>query len=186
MLPFILAACLIAKIKRYRLAPIWRDISLYPIFAVECAYWLFQIFAFAGDYRFVPYAAYLQSAFLLSLLFPVLRHRLYVQAIIGTGMTLTGTALNRLVISANGGRMPVYPTLSRITGYFDPTALKEGFDTVHTLMNGSTPLRFLGDYIDVGFSIMSPGDLLIHGFSAIIFYAAIKDLNKQKSEADII
>lgn len=184
MLPFLLAACLIAKIRRYRLAPIWRDLSLYPIYAVECAYWTLQGFAFAGDYRFVPYAAYLQMAFLLSLVFPILRHRLYVRAIVGTGMTLLGTALNKLVMAANGGKMPVYPTLSRLTGYFDPAALEGGFDSVHALMGGNTALRFLGDYIDIGFSIMSPGDLLIHGFSAIIFYGAIKSLNEKKNEAD--
>lgn len=185
MLLFLLSACLIAKIRRYRLTPIWRDYSLYPLFIVECAYWIFQVFTFAGDHRFVPYAAYLQSAYLLSLVFPILRHRLYVRAIVGTGMTLAGTGMNRLVIAANGGKMPVYPTLSTHTGYFDPGALAGGFDSAHALMNGNTALRFLGDYIDVGFSIMSPGDLLIHGFSAIIFYGAIKSLNKQKSEAGL-
>lgn len=184
MLPFLLVACLIAKIRRYRFAPIWRDFSLYPMFAVECAYWVLQGFAFAGDYRFVPYASYLQSAFLLSLVVPILRHRLYVRAIVGTGLTLIGTVMNRLVIAANGGKMPVYPTLSRLTGYFDLGALESGFDSVHTMMDSNTALRVLGDYIDVGFSIMSPGDLLIHGFSAIIFYGAIKSLNENKSEAD--
>jgi hypothetical protein len=184
MLLFLLAACLIAKIRRYRIAPVWRDYSLYPLYAVECAYWVFQGFAFAGDLRFVAYSQYLQKAVLLSLVFPILRHRLYARAIVGTGMTLLGTAMNRLVIAANGGRMPVYPTLSRLTGYFDPGALESGFDSAHALMNGNTPLRLLGDYIDVGFSIMSPGDLLIHGFSAVVFYGAIKSLNKCKSEAD--
>jgi hypothetical protein len=184
MLLFLLSACLIAKIRHYRIAPVWRDFSLYPLFGVECAYWVFQAFAFAGDYRFVPFASYLQSAFLLSLLFPILRHRLYARALVGTGMTLAGTALNRLVISANGGKMPVYPTLSRLTGYFDPGALQAGFDSAHALLNGNTALGFLGDYIDVGFSIMSPGDLLIHGFTAVVFYGAIRSLNNRKGKAD--
>lgn len=142
-----------------------------------------QGFAFSGDLRFLPYASWLQRAFLASLLFPILQHRLYQRAIIGTGMTLLGTAMNRLVLEANGGKMPVYPTFSRLTGYFDPSALTGGFDSLHILMDKSTPLKFLGDYIDVGFSIMSPGDLLIHGFSAVVLYGAIKSLNENKSEA---
>lgn len=184
MLPFLLASCLIAKIRRYRISPIWRDRSLYPMFAVECAYWVLQVLAFTGDFRFVRFAAHLQSAYLLSLLFPILRHRLYVRALVGTGMTLLGTLTNRLVIAANGGKMPVYPTLSRLTGYFDPSALQGGFDSVHALMDENTALKLLGDYIDIGFSIMSPGDLFIHSFSALIFYGAIKSLNIYKSEAE--
>lgn len=184
MILFLLAACAVAKARRLRIAPIWRDVSLYPLFAVECCYWVLQILAFRGDFRFVAYAAHLQSAFLLSLLFPILRHRLYVRALVGTGMTLAGTLMNRLALAANGGKMPVYPSLSRLTGYFDPSALTGGFDAVHMLMDERTALKFLGDYIDVGFSIMSPGDLLIHSFSAVILYGAIKSLNKKTSEAD--
>ncbi len=178
MILFILLACLIAKLNKHRVAPVFRDASLFPFFAVECAYWVFQGFTFSGDYRFLPYSGYLQSAFIVSMLFPILRHKLYARAISGTGMVAAGTILNRLVMNANGGRMPVYPTLTRLTGYFDPGALSGGLDAVHLQMGSDTALNFLGDYIDVGFSIMSPGDLLIHGFTAVIFYGVIKSLNR--------
>ena len=181
MILFILLACLTAKLKRYRVAPILKDASLYPFFAVECVYWLFQGFAFSGDYRFLPYSGLLQSAFTLSMLFPILRHKLYARAIFGAGMVGAGTVLNRLVMGANGGRMPVYPTLSRLTGYYNPGALSGGFDAIHLPMDANTPLGFLGDYIDVGFSIMSPGDLLIHGFIAVILFGAIKSLNSRRT-----
>ena len=176
MILFILLACLIAKLNKHRVAPVLRDVSLYPFFAVECAYWVFQGFAFSGDYRFLPYSRILQSAYIVSMLFPILRHKLYARAITGVMMVAAGTALNRLVMSANGGRMPVYPTLSKLTGYFDPQALSGGHDAVHIPMGADTALNFLGDIIDVGFSIMSPGDLLIQGFSAVIFYGVIKSL----------
>lgn len=181
MILFILLALVIARRNKYRVAPVFRDASLYPFFAVECVYWVFQGFAFSGDFRFLPYSGYLQSAFIASMLFPILRHRLYARAIFGVGMVAAGTVLNRLVMNANGGRMPVYPTLSRLTGYFDPKALSGGFDAVHLPMGADTALNFLGDYIDVGYSVMSPGDLLIHGFTAVIVYGVIKTLNKRSS-----
>jgi hypothetical protein len=184
MILFILLACMIAKINKYRVAPVFKDASLYPFFAVECVYWVFQGFAFSGNYMFLPYSGYLQSAYTVSMLFPILRHRLYARAIAGAGMVITGTVLNRLVISANGGRMPVLPTLSKLTGYFNPGALMEGLDAVHMRMGADTALNFLGDTIDVGFSIMSPGDLLIHGFTAVIVYGVMKTLNKSSSEGD--
>jgi hypothetical protein len=180
MIVFILLGCAAAKMRGYRCSPMWRDVSLYPLFAMECAYWFVQVCAFAGNYSFLPYAGHLQSAFLLSMLFPILKHRLHARAIVGTGMVLAGTALNKLVIAANGGKMPVYATLSRLTGYYNPNALAQGFDTAHTIGGANTALRFLGDYIDVGFSIMSPGDVLIHGFIAVIVYGAIKSMNKQE------
>ena len=179
MILFLLFACAIAKLNKYRVAPVFRDASLYPFFVVECAYWVLQGFAFSGDFRFLPYSAYLQSAYIASMLFPILRHRLYARAITGAGMVGLGTILNRLVMSANGGRMPVLPTLSRLTGYFNPASLQQGLDAVHIHMGADTALNFLGDYIDVGFSIMSPGDLLIHGFTAVILYGVIKTLNER-------
>jgi hypothetical protein len=184
MILFMLVACAIAKINRYRIKPIWKDASLYPFFAVECVYWVFQVCAFAGNYMFLPYAGFLQSAFIISMLFPILRHRLYAKAIVGTGMVFAGSLLNKLVMNYNGGRMPVWPTLSKFTGYFNPQALTNGFDALHTLMGGNSALNFLGDYIDVGYSIMSPGDLLIHGFTTVIIYGVIKNLNKSSSGGD--
>lgn len=184
MILFVLVAFAVAKMRRYRIAPIWKDLSLYPFFSIECVYWIFQGCAFAGNYMFLPYSRYLQSAYLLSMVFPILRHRLYGRAIVGIGMVAGGTALNRLVISANAGRMPVWPTLSRLTGYFNPQALTLGFDSTHILMGKDTALNFLGDFIDVGYSIMSPGDLLIHGFTAVIVYSAIRSLNKSKCGGD--
>jgi len=184
MILFVLLAFAVAKVRKYRIAPIWKDPSLYPLYAVECVYWVFQGFAFAGNYLFIPYSRYLQSAYFLSMVFPILRHKLYGRAIVGIGMVAVGTALNRLVISANAGRMPVWPTLSRITGYFDPQALTLGFDSTHALMDNGTALNFLGDFIDFGYSIMSPGDLLIHGFIAVIVYGIIKSLNESKCGGD--
>jgi hypothetical protein len=90
------------------------------------------------------------------------------------------------VINANGGKMPVYPTISKWiwfykTGQLDPGAI----DDLHILMDSSTKLPFLADYFDFGTCISSPGDLLVHSFASIIIYYTIKavcdrDLSKVK------
>ena len=178
MLLFMAAACVAAKIKGFRLRLLFCDTAIYPLLAVECVYWVFQGMIFRGNYSLISYSRWLQAAYLLSLLFPILRHRLYGQAVAGCAMALGGTALNRLAMAQNGGQMPVYPTLSRLTGYFTEESLSASGDAAHCLMHEGTRLKFLCDYIDVGVSIMSPGDILIHGFVAVVLYAAIAALNR--------
>jgi len=87
--------------------------------------------------------------------------------------------MNRAVMNANNGQMPVYPTLSKLTGYFSPGAIELAGDARHCMMSSVTKLKYLGDYIDVGFSIMSPGDILIHLFVTIILLGLINEFNRR-------
>lgn len=178
MLLFIIVACFLAKLRGYRLRPMLSEWSLYPLAFVEILFWVAQICAWNGIYHFVPYASRIQSAFIVALLFPIFRFRLYRTACAGAGMTLLGSLLNRWVMNANGGRMPVLPTLSRWTGYYREGAMEVASDGLHMLMSDQTRLNWLADWIDVGFSIMSIGDLLIHGFVLIVVYQAIRALNR--------
>lgn len=178
MLLFIILAILLAKMQKKKIGGILPDISLLPLWICEIIFWVFQICAWTGDYRFVPYAAMLQTAYILSLIWPILRFRLYIQAMCGATMVAVGSLLNRLVMHANAGQMPVYSTLSRLTGYFRIGAIEASGDARHVLMSASTHLNFLGDFIDIGFSIMSLGDLLIHGFVTLIVYSVITKLNE--------
>ena len=75
--------------------------------------------------------------------------------------------------------MPVYPTLSKITGYYKEGMLEQGLDNLHIMLTSETKLNILADYIDVGWSIMSIGDLLIHSFTSIIIYSAVVAINTQ-------
>jgi len=77
-------------------------------------------------------------------------------------------------MSQNGGKMPVYATLSKLTGYFDESTLGT-VDQVHILGNEATKYKILTDYIDVGYSILSIGDILIHAFIVMVVYSAIKE-----------
>jgi hypothetical protein len=180
MLLFILMAIVIAKIKKYKILCIFRYFDLYPLFLVELLYWFFQVNVYFENYTYVRFASQIQIAYILVLLVPILRRRLYRQALFGSGMVAVGSILNRIVISANQGKMPVYPTLSYLTGYYKSGVLGQGVDSLHILMSGSTKLNVLGDFIDTGFSIMSVGDLLIHTFIAIVVFYTIKRLNSDR------
>lgn len=177
MLISILLAFIIAKIKRYHLKPLFRAYALFPFFLVEIVYWILQITIFTGHYSVIQYADYLKSAYFLALLIPILVYKLFAPALIGSASVLIGTGLNKLVIISNGGKMPVYPTLSLFTGYFSKAPLS-AIDTLHCMGTDTTKLKFLCDYIDIGWSILSIGDLFIHAFAVIIMYYSIKAINR--------
>lgn len=185
MILFFLMACLLARARGCRIASALRESSLIPLYLVELLFWFAQVSAWCGWYAFIPYASALQTMYILAMLFPIFRFGLYKSAVAGCSMVLIGTVMNRIVMEANGGKMPVYPTLSRLTRYYRPGALEASGDAVHCLMNESTKLPLLGDWIDVGFSIMSPGDLLIHGFVFIVVYHTLLKLNRGKSSCSV-
>lgn len=177
MILFILLAILIAAAKGYRVTVLFREISLLPMLIEEIIFWYFQVCAWCGDYRYVPYAIYLQTCNILVLVWPILKFKLYPQAICGSVSTAFGSILNRIVMNANGGAMPIRPIFSRTTLYYKDGAIEAANDVRHILMSPETKFNFLADYIDVGFSIMSLGDLFIHGFTTLVVYNVIKKLN---------
>ncbi|MFA6948122.1 MAG: DUF5317 family protein [Eubacteriales bacterium] len=179
MLLFIVAALCVLLLKHYKVNMLPRLYALYPLFACEAVYIFFQINAIAGNLYFVRFASYLQTAFIAVLLLPVMLYKLYKPAVAGAALTVAGTLLNKLCIAANGGHMPVYPTLSRLTGYFRPETLGGTVDSLHILMTAQTKLNFLADYIDIGWSILSVGDILIHSFCAVIVYYSVKAAQRQ-------
>ena len=70
--------------------------------------------------------------------------------------------------------MPVYPTVSKWIGYYQEGQLDGSIDQLHILLDKSSKLPFLADYIDLGLCILSPGDLLIHAFASVILYYTVK------------
>lgn len=177
MLLFIIVIpILLAYFKKYNCKNIFKAIDLYPLFIVELIHCFFQINALFGNYSFVIYAKYIQYAFNIALLVPIIYRKLYYPAIIGSMCVFVGSILNKIVIAANFGKMPVLPTLSKMTGFCEENMLLQGIDGLHILMDSTTSLNFLGDYIDLGFCIMSIGDLFIHSFISIIVFYTIRNL----------
>lgn len=79
--------------------------------------------------------------------------------------------------------MPVYPTLSKITGYYKAGAFEKVND-IHILLGGSSKLWYLSDIFDLGYSVLSIGDILIRIFVVIIIYSSIKKLNNNSVVGD--
>lgn len=182
MILFILLAMIAAKIRGYRVTVLLREASLIPVWAVEIIFWILQACIWMQDYRFVGYAGYLQTASILALLWPILKFKLYPQSIAGAILVGGGSMMNRIVMRANGGKMPVIPSFSGFTRYYREGALEASADVRHIMMSEATKLNFLADYIDVGFSVISPGDVLVHLFTSIVIYCVIAKCNRKQQE----
>ncbi|HNW85370.1 MAG TPA: DUF5317 family protein [Candidatus Limiplasma sp.] len=170
--------CLLARLKKLRLRYLWRTWTFYPVLAVQVMLVVFQASVFFRQYVFVPFVPYLEMSVIFSFFFAMVAYKLYSPAILGSASIVAGTFLNKLVIAQNGGHMPVMPTLSYLTGYLTPAMLST-VDSLHTLAGPNAKLLFLADYIDYGYSILSPGDVLIHLYACVMFYALIRAVNKQ-------
>jgi hypothetical protein len=174
----IIVVFLMAKMKRLRLNYLFRTWTFYPVLLTQCALVVFQASIFWRDFTFTRYVPYAEPAVILSFLFAVVAFRLYKPAIFGAAFIAAGTILNRLAIAQNAGKMPVFPSLSYLTGYVTP-GLVGTADTLHVLGGAGTRLKFLTDYIDYGYCILSPGDVLIHLFVCVMLYSLIKAVNLQ-------
>jgi len=177
MIETIILAIIFAKAKGYKLKPLFKDWAIYPILAFELIYALLGIGIFLGNYDFVKYVGVFKVLYLSSYLVLIIKHRRYTSAIIGSVFIFLGSACNNIAIAANCGKMSVFPTLSYITGY-----VKQGHfvkaDDLHVLGNSATKLKFLTDFIDTGYCIMSIGDVFIRAFAFIIIFSTIKEINK--------
>lgn len=175
----ILLAIICAKIKGYKINLILKDWSLYPLATAEIIYIFLQINIFAGNYEYIQYASIFKTLYLYTLIIPIITHKLYKPGLYGSALVIIGTMLNRFVMSQNGGKMPVFASLSKITGYFNETTINT-VDHIHVVGNEATKYKILTDFIDVGYSILSIGDILIHSFIFIIVYNVIKEVNTNR------
>jgi hypothetical protein len=177
----ILLATLCAKIKGYRLTPVIKAYALYPYAVVEVFYLFLQVNIFKGNYSYVQYSTIFKNVYFYTLIIPILVYKLYKPGFLGSFLIIIGTILNRFVISQNGGKMPVFASLSKITGYYSNTAILSA-DNLHIIGNNATKYKFLTDFIDIGCSILSIGDIFIHSFIFIIIYNVIKEINKSAED----
>jgi hypothetical protein len=177
MFIYILLAVLCAKFRGYRIMPVMKAYSLYPYVVIEVFYLFLQVNILIGNYNYVQFSSIINMVYLYTLLIPIVVYKLYKPGIYGSIFIIIGTILNKFVIRQNGGKMPVFASLSKITGYYDETAILT-VDNIHIIGNEMTKFKFLSDFIDIGFSILSIGDVLIHSFVFIVIYNVIKEVNQ--------
>lgn len=185
MLETILIAFLFAKIKKYEIKPLFKSWEIYPIIICEVIYIIGQVLIFSGNYDIIQFMQRLKPFYLCTYLLLIYKYDLYIYSIIGVGFMALGGILNDIAIKANGGFMPVYPTLSYLTGYVKPEAFILVND-IHVLGSSQTKLKFLTDYIDLGYSILSIGDVLIRVFVFIIVYNSIKKISYLRAKEEMI
>lgn len=177
MVETILLAILISKLRGYKIKPIFKSWVFYPMLIFTLFYVFLQINIFCGYYGYIKYSALFEKLYLFTFLFIIFKYRLYGAAIIGSISIFIGTTLNKVAMSFNGNKMPVFPTLSYITGYAKPDAFSKVKD-IHILGSEATKLKILTDYIDIGYGVLSIGDVFIRFFAFIIIYSSIKYINE--------
>ena len=177
----ILISLLVAKIKGYKLKLLFKQWDIYPVLAFSVMYLAIEMTIFRGNYSLIKYASIFKILYLCSFLTIIIKYQQFIAAFIGSGFMILGSILNNIAISANNGKMPVFPTLSYVTGYFKPDAFIKVND-IHALGNGATKIKYLTDIIDLGYCIMSIGDVLIRIFAFIIIFNTIKHINISNRE----
>ncbi len=175
-----IAAMILAKFKHYNLKYAFNSWTFYPVLLTQCILIFFQMSIFFGTYYFLQFVPIVEPIIIVSFLFAILAYQLYTPAIIGSVCIGIGSLLNKFVMAQNGGLMPVYPSLSYLTGYATPQSFQIA-DGVHILGSEVTRYKLLTDYIDFGYCILSPGDVFIHLFSFLMLYAIFKAAHQHYS-----
>ena len=178
----IIFALIFAKIRKYKIKPLFKIWQFYIILCLEAIYLIFLINFLMGNYSVVKYMDILNTLYLAAYLLLIIRFKLYKSALLGTVCILIGSLLNQLAINANGGKMPVFPRLSRLTGLVKEQPLNT-IDNLHILGSEATKLIILTDIIDIGYTVLSIGDIFIRIFVFIIIYNTVKYLNKNQELA---
>ncbi|MBU3105915.1 DUF5317 family protein [Clostridium gasigenes] len=177
MVETIIIALIVAKIKDYKIKPLFKTWAIYPVIFMELVSLVIQICIFNEYYEVIKYAGILKTIYLCSYLPLIFKYEQYISAIIGSIVMVVGGLLNNLAMHVNKGMMPVFPKLSYVTGY----ATVESFNKVndiHILGNSETKLKFLTDIFDIGYSILSLGDVFIRFYVFIIIFKSVKHINK--------
>lgn len=181
MIETILISFIFCKIKGFKLRPLFKNWSIYPVMVMELIYLIVQINIFRENYVVINYVGILKTLYLCSYLPLIFTYKQYIAAIIGSVFVIIGGILNDIAIWANNGYMPVFPTLSYFTGYAKPDAFNKVND-IHILGDSTTKLKPLTDIFDIGYSVLSIGDIFIRLYIFIIIYNVVKLLNKSKEE----
>lgn len=179
MLETIIISLIFCKIKKLKIKPLFKIWAIYPVVFMEIFYLFVQANIFSENYNLIMYTGVMKTLYLISYLPLIFTYKQYISAIIGSIFVVIGGILNDIAISANNGYMPVFPSLSYLTGYIKPDSFSK-IEDIHVLGDSSTKLKFLTDIFDIGYSVLSLGDIFIRGFVFIILYNTVKQINLTK------
>jgi len=184
LVEFIIGSFIYAKYrKKYKLKYIFKSWEIYPSILFALFYIYLEITIWQQNYYFLPYAQYIKTATLLSYIPLIIKWKLYEDEngfILTSPMVLAtlclglGSKLNKITMNVNENYMPSFPSNTYWTGY-----IKSNFiDGIHIIGNSHSHLIPLCNTIDIYYSILSWGDILVRLYVFIIIYNAIKISNK--------
>jgi hypothetical protein len=192
LIEFILGAFIYAKYKKYNLIPFFKSWVAWLPISFCLAYIFFEVSIWNEHYFILKYQQMFKIATLLGYIPLCVFYRLYENdnieyqhnqlkktltspMIIGSLFLLLGSTLNRIAIFFNNGYMMTFPSNSYWTGYIKPQLIDDG---LHKIGNAYTHIIPFCNQFDLGYSILSLGDILIRLFVFIILYNSIKQSNK--------
>lgn len=181
MLETIMISLIFCKVKGLKIKPLFKNWAIYPVMFMELIYIIMQVNIYLENYSVINYVGVLKTMYLCSYLPLIFKYNQYISAIIGAGFVIIGGMLNNIAISVNNGYMPVFPTVSYLTGYAKADSFSKVND-IHILGDSTTKLKILTDIIDVGYSVLSIGDVFIRVYVFIIIYNVVKLLNTTKEK----
>lgn len=176
MIETIIIAFIVSKLKGYDIKPLFKSWAFYPVIIMELLYWTGQVLIWSGHYEVINILTLSKSIYMCSYLFLILKYELYISAFWGAFFTIIGGILNDIAIKVNDGFMPVFPTISILIGHVAPGGINIAND-IHILGSTDTQLKILTDFIDLGYSVLSIGDVLIRVFMFLVVYNSIKKIN---------
>jgi len=171
----------------YNIKPILKRLSVYPVIFMSIFYIYLQYTIMNQNYYFLQYQHIIKNAILGSYMIlgldVLFRYETYKEYIVACCSLLCGFTLNKIVMSFNHGKMPIYPDVSYSTGYtqYDMIMNASKFNDFHVLGDHTTNLIFLSDIFDVGGSIWSVGDVFCRLFAFIIVYYSVKIINERQT-----
>lgn len=194
MVEFILGAFLYAKLKnKYKLKYIFKSWSIYPPLLFALFYIFLEYTMYIQWYYFIPYAQMIKTSTLLSYVPLIVAYKLYenndpkyinndflsvaTSPMVKSGICLLiGSICNRIALFFNNNYMPTYPSISYWTKYIKPDQLF--IDGIHIIGNPYSAAIPICNVLDIGFTVVSLGDLIIRFYVFLIVYHAIKNSNR--------
>lgn len=193
MIEFILGAFLYAKLKKkYKIIKILNHWTSWLPLAFVLFYVILEIMIFNENYFFLTYSYWFKIATLMSYIPLCIYYKLYESdnpkyqynelmkmmtspMIIATLFLTLGSTFNRIAMYFNGGYMMTYPSNSYWTGYIKPQFIGDGLHMIGSPYSAIIPFC---NQFDLGYTVLSIGDILIRLFVFIIIYKSIKYSNK--------
>ena len=179
MIETIFIALLVAKIKKYKMKPLFMSWSVNPLLIMCFLYVILEFLLFKGIYSPIKYTNIIKLLTFLSIFILIINYNLYISSAIGSIFLIIGSLLNYIAITSNGGKMPVFISLSKLTGYAKLDSFSKVND-IHILGTSMVKYKFLTDIFDTGYCVMSIGDIFIRIFLLIIIYKSVQYANVNK------